>query len=262
MDAIKNYYETHDEENRLTPNHGKVEFITTMKYIHGYLDEKPDSRIIEIGAATGRYSVTLAKEGYDITAVDLVPANLDKLRAKLDGTEKIEVYEGDALDLSRFKDETFDITLVLGPMYHLFSATDLKKALSEAVRITRKGGHIFVAYIMNEPTIIECLFLRGRLDEMRGKGLVSEDWHCISTPDDLFNIVRTEEIEALNTTVPATRVTIVASDSISEMLGFRINELTDEEFKAWMDFHLNVCERSDVLGMSCHTLDILKKNEC
>ena len=54
MDAIKNYYETHDEENRLTPNHGKVEFITTMKYIHEYLDEKPDSKIIEIGAATGR----------------------------------------------------------------------------------------------------------------------------------------------------------------------------------------------------------------
>ena len=261
MDAIKNYYETHDEENRLTPNHGKVEFITTMKYIHEYLDEKPDSKIIEIGAATGRYSVTLAKEGYDVTAVELVPANLDKLRAKLDGTEKIEAYEGNALDLSQFKDETFDITLVLGPMYHLFSATDLKKALSEAVRITKKGGHIFVAYIMNEPAIIECLFLRGRLDEMRGKGLVSEDWHCLSTPDDLFNIVRTEEIAALNTTVPATRVKLIATDGISEMLGFRINELNEDEFKAWVDFHLNVCERTDVLGMSCHTLDILQKND-
>ena len=143
MDAIKNYYETHDEENRLTPNHGKVEFITTMKYIHECLDEKPDSKIIEIGAATGRYSVTLAKEGYDVTAVDLVLANLDKLRTKLDGTEKIEVYEGNALDLSQFKDETFDITLVLGPMYHLFSATDLKRKrnkLDENQRADRRPG--------------------------------------------------------------------------------------------------------------------------
>jgi hypothetical protein len=45
------------------------------------------------------------------------------------------------------------------------------------------------------------------------------------------------------------------------MLGFRINELNEDEFNAWVDFHLNVCERSDVLGMSCHTLDILQKND-
>ena len=261
MDCIKNYYETHDEENRLTPKRSKVEFITTMKYIHEYLEGKSDSKIIEIGAATGRYSVSLAKEGYDVTAVDLVPANLEKLKAKLDGTEKIEVYERNALDLSTFKDETFDITLVLGPMYHLFSATDLKKALSEAVRITKKGGHIFVAYIMNEPAIIECLFLRGRLDEMRNRGLVSDDWHCLSTEDDLFNIVRTEEIEALNTTVPATRIKLIASDGISEMIGYMVDELSDEHFEAWVDFHLNVCERPDIVGMSNHSLDILKKND-
>ena len=261
MDYLKNYYENYDEEHRLTSNHGKVEYITTMKYIHEYLKEKSDSKIIEIGAATGRYSVTLAKEGYDVTAVDLVSSNLDKLRAKLDGTEKIEVYEGNALDLSRFNDETFDMTLLLGPMYHFYNDTDRQKALSEAVRITKKGGHIFVAYIMNETTIIDCLFNMGRLDEIRDKGLVTEDWHCLSNPEELFSMIRTEEIAALNATADVTREKLIASDGTTNFFRPMIDGLSDEHFNAWVDFHLHICERQDIVGMSHHSLDILKKND-
>ena len=63
-------------------------------------------------------------------------------------------------------DKTFDITMLLGPMYHLYTIEDKIQAMSEAVRVTKPGGYIFVAYCMNEPTIIQYAFLGGHLKEV------------------------------------------------------------------------------------------------
>ena len=73
MDTLKiltEYYSNYDEEGRLMSRHGKVEYLTTMRYIERYL--VPGTRILEIGAATGRYSHTLARMGYTVDAVELV----------------------------------------------------------------------------------------------------------------------------------------------------------------------------------------------
>ena len=68
---------------------------------------------------TGRYSIALAKEGFEVDAVELTDHNLYIMNSKLEGMHNIRTYQGNALDLSLFRDESFDITLVLGPMYHL-----------------------------------------------------------------------------------------------------------------------------------------------
>lgn len=153
---LENYYNDYDEEGRLENRIGKVEYLTTRRYIDSLLTA--DCKIAEIGAGTGRYSVTLAKEGYDVTAVELVQHNLDILRSKLNGSENIRTHIGNALDLNMLKDNTFDITLLLGPMYHLYSDEDKLTALKEAVRITKQGGYILVAYCMNEATVIQYVF--------------------------------------------------------------------------------------------------------
>ena len=74
-DYLTNFYEAYDEEGRLSSKHGMVEYITTMKYIEKYL--KPKMRILEIGAATGRYSHALAQRGYRVDAVELVEHNIE-----------------------------------------------------------------------------------------------------------------------------------------------------------------------------------------
>ena len=120
-DYLINYYNEYEEEGRLANNRfGQVEYLTTRRYLDPLLTK--DRKIAEIGAGTGRYSVTLAKEGYDVTAVELVPHNLDILRSKLDGSENIKTYQGNALDLDMLEDNVYDVTLLLGPMYHLYSA--------------------------------------------------------------------------------------------------------------------------------------------
>ena len=106
MTALEQYYNKFNEEKRLTRRHGKVEFVTSMKYIHKYLEGKPDAKILDIGAGTGRYSVALAEEGYDVTAVELVKYNLGILKSK---KSSVKAYQGNALNLSRFAENTFDM---------------------------------------------------------------------------------------------------------------------------------------------------------
>ena len=76
MTELEAYYNKFNEEKRLNSRHGQVEFCVSMKYIHDCLSmlgvEKENIKILDIGAGTGRYSIPLAEEGYDVTAVELV----------------------------------------------------------------------------------------------------------------------------------------------------------------------------------------------
>ena len=259
MSYLEDYYNQYDEEGRLLSRHGQVEYLTTMKYIRECLSGTVDPAILEIGAGTGRYSVTLAKQGHRVTAVELIPRNLEILKSKLDGTERITPILGNALDLSVLPDASFSVTLVLGPMYHLYTREEKLQALAEAVRVTKPGGYLLVAYCMNEPTIISYVFGKNKLREVTDRHMLTPDWHCISEPKDLFEMVRTEEIVALDAEVPVKRIKLVAADGATNYMRQVINAMDDETFSKWMDYHFTTCERQDLIGASHHTLDILQK---
>ena len=259
MSLLEEYYKSRDEEKRLLSQHGKVEYLTTMKYIHECLSHFAFPSILEVGAGTGRYSVALAREGYSVTALELVEHNLDVLKSKLNGTEPITAVQGNALDLSAFRDKSFDLTMLLGPMYHLYTLEDKIQALSEAVRVTKPGGYILVAYCMNEPTIIQYVFMANHLkDVMEINTLLTEDWHCKSEPKEIFELVRTEDISLLNSKFPLDRIKLVATDGAAHYLSELIDEMDQYTFAKWMEYHFATCERQDLIGASNHTLDILK----
>ena len=259
MNYLEEYYNDYDEEGRLLSRHGQVEYLTTMRYIEECLAGVTDPAVLEVGAGTGRYSVSLAKRGLRVTAVELVRHNLEILRSKLDGTEPIAAMQGNALDLSAFSDGSFDLTMLLGPMYHLYTKEDKLRALSEAVRVTRPGGHILVAYCMNEPTVIQYVFGMNHLREVMDLMLLTPDWHCVSDPKEVFELVRTEEIAELDAAVPVKRVKLVATDGATNYKREYIDAMDDETFAKWMEFHFATCERQDLIGASHHTLDILRK---
>ena len=258
MSFLEEYYNSRDEENRLLSQHGQVEYLTTMKYIHECASRFDAPRILEVGAGTGRYSIALAKEGYSVTTVELVPHNLDILRSKLNGTEPITAMQGNALDLSAIRDRSFDLTMLLGPMYHLYTLEDKMRAMSEAVRVTKPGGYILIAYCMNEPTIIQYVFLGGHLDDVVKANMLTDDWHCKSEPKEVFELARTEDIALLNSKFPLDRIKLVATDGASHYFRDFIDEMDRESFAKWMEYHFATCERQDLIGASNHTLDILK----
>ncbi len=80
MTELEAHYNKFNEDKRLQRRHGQVEYITSMKYIHDCLAPMDRPKILDIGAGTGRYSVALAGEGYDVTAVELVRYNLGVLK--------------------------------------------------------------------------------------------------------------------------------------------------------------------------------------
>ena len=254
---LETYYNKFCEEKRLTRKHGNVEFVTSMKYIHKYLEEFPkDAKIIDIGAGTGRYSVALAEEGYDVTAVELVKYNLGILKQK---GSSVKAYQGTALNLKRFDDNTFDMTLVFGPMYHLYTFEDKVKTLTEAKRVTKPGGIILVAYCMNEYSIITHGFKDNYIRESLAKGKVNEKFHVVSEKEDLYDYVRLEDIAAYNEAAGLERIQIVSADGPANYLRQTLNAMDDETYEIFIQYHLSTCERTDLMGASAHTLDILRK---
>ena len=122
QNILNQFYENYDEDNRLSSRYGMVEYLTTMRYIEKYL--RPGMRILEIGAATGRYSHALAQKGYRVDAVELMEHNIEIFKQNTKPGESITITQGNAKDLSAFPDDTYDMTLILGPMYHLFTEED------------------------------------------------------------------------------------------------------------------------------------------
>ena len=259
MDYIEEYYSSYNEDARLLSRHGQVEYLTTMRYIAECLSGISQPNILEVGAGTGRYSVTLAKQGHRVTAVELVPHNLDLLRAKLDGSEPLTAIQGNALDLSPLPDAAYDLTMMLGPLYHLYTWEDKLQAMAEAVRVTKPGGHILVAYCMNEPTVLQYVFGQNQLQEVLESDLLTPDWHCRSDPKEVFELARTEDIAALDAAFPLERLKLVATDGATRYFRELVDAMDNDTFARWMEYHFAICERQDLIGASHHTLDILRK---
>lgn len=261
-DPIQQFYQNYDEEGRLTASqHGQVEFLTTMRYVEKYLF--PGARILEIGAGTGRYSHTLAKAGYSVDAVELVPHNITIFESKTTPNEQITIRQGDARDLTGIADAQYDLTLILGPLYHLFTEADKRKAIEQALRVTKPGGVIFAAYCMSDASILDSGFRRKAFSvaDFIEKGWIDrETFQTTSAPELVFELVRTEQIDELISVYPVERLHFVAVNLFTNHMREEVDQMDAETFALYLNYHFSICERKDVLGLSHHGLDVFRKN--
>lgn len=259
MTELEIYYNKFNEEKRLDSRHGQVEFITSMKYIHKYIDTNiptKDFKILDIGAGTGRYSVALSEEGYDVTAVELVKYNLGILKKK---NSNVNALQGNALNLKKLASNSFHLTLLFGPMYHLFGFEDKLKALNEAKRVTKPGGIILVAYCMNEYSVLTYAFKEKHILECLEQNRFTADFHTLSAKENLYDYVRLEDINSLNDAASLTRLQIISPDGPANYMRPFLNQLSQKEFECFINYHFATCERPDLIGAGAHTLDILQK---
>ena len=257
IEMLSSFYDDIDEDGRLNRSRqGQLEYITTMNYIHRYA--KTGAKILEIGAGTGRYSIALAKEGYNVTAVELVESNLEVLKNNSVGIENIISYQGDALNLDRFEDNQFDITLLFGPMYHLYDKKEVHKALDEAIRVTKIGGIILTAFLS-----VYAIMNNNYLKETLAAGIemnFDDNYKVKHFEDQLFTGYDIVEFEELFESHNTKYLTTAAVDNILETAERRTDfKMSDADFELFVKYHLATCEKRELLGSSSHLLYICKK---
>ncbi len=252
LSNIEKHYNKHPEDLRLLRRHGIVEFETTMHHLHRFL--RPGFRLLDIGAGTGRYTSTLMAEGYDVKAVELVRRNIDVF---LKREPAADVVQGDARNMPFIPTASADITLLLGPLYHLIGDEEKLKALAEAKRVTKPGGLIFVAYLMNEYSILSYCFDEDRIGGLMERGAIDEDYHIKADKDELYDYVRLDDINRLDREAGLQRVTIFSPDGPSDYMRTRLNQMSDDTFARFIDYQKRVSERADLMGAGSHVVDVV-----
>lgn len=256
LSNIEKHYNKHPEDKRLLRRHGKVEFETTLHHLHRFLH--PENFILDIGAGTGRYTSALMADGYKVKAVELVRRNIEVF---LKREPKADVVQGDARNMPYIPDDSADVTLLLGPLYHLIGDEEKLKALNEAKRVTKPGGVIFVAYLMNEYSILSYCFDEERIGDLLERGVVDQQFHVQVQEGELYDYVRLEDIDRLNKKAGIERVTIFSPDGAADYMRTRLNQMSDDTFAHFIEYQKCISERMDLIGAGSHVVDVVRKKE-
>lgn len=252
LERINKTYDFFNEDARLNRSKAaRVEFLTTTRYIEQYL--MPGAKILDVGAGAGEYSLYFARRGYQVSALELADNNIRAFREKLRPEDGIDLVQGNAVNLSRYADESFDAVLLFGPLYHLHAEADRQKCIAEARRVCKKDGTLFFAFISNDMVILTEFsyrpdyFLNGDYDKQTFR---LEDFPFVfHTVDKCREMLRAGGVKIVNE---------IASDGVSELLEDKINAMDDESYAQYLRYHFYICEKPEMLGMSNHLLFIGK----
>jgi ubiquinone/menaquinone biosynthesis C-methylase UbiE len=274
MSIIREFYDNiaETEWKRLTSDaYHRLEFIVTSHFLEKYLPTT--GLVLDAGGGPGRYTIELAKKGYDIVLLDLSPRCLELAKRKIVRAhvqERVkQVVEGSVTDLSMFQTEQFDAVLCLGPFSHLVEERDRDKAAGEIARVAKRGAPLFISVIglygvfrtvlqrlpheLTDPSHEE-LFTRGvhRYHGIRHKGEHGFPdayfWH----PKQLRELLENKGVETIE---------MATCEGLSSHLQGPTNKLyrDKEKWTRWTQLILKTCTDSTLLGMGEHFLYVGRK---
>ena len=252
-EKLDKYYNKFNEDKRLETRHGIIEFQTTIKKIEEILNSFKNPEILDIGAGTGKYSVYLKNLGYDVTAVELVKHNLKVIESK---NKDIKSFLGNALNLEFLGNNTYDVILLFGPVYHLFG-NDKILAIKEALKHLSPNGYLMICYCLNDFAILKHGFIDGNILDTNAydSNFIIKDNEATLYSFDTF-----DSIDNINKLCHLKREKIFSQEGLTEYIRPVINKMSEEEFAKYLEFHLERCESSYYLGYSRHVVDIVKKD--
>jgi SAM-dependent methyltransferase len=250
------------EHSRLEEH--QLEYDLTWRYLDQYLPSR--GTILEIGAATGRYTLELARRGYLLTAVDLSSAQLERCRQSLVDaglSSQVQLVVADARDLSAVTENQFDAVLLMGPLYHLVVEADRKLALRQASDHLRAGGLIFSAFISrfgiigdmlkNVPTWIE---KQADVWSVLEEGKDPDDY-----PRGGFRgyFAQASEIAPLHAGLGFETLVVAGVEPAISADDESYNRLQGKERQLWLDVLFAMSTEPSIVGASRHLLYIGKK---
>ena len=251
---ISGIYEIFDEEKRLQSPAAQVEFLTTVHYVERYL--QPGARILDVGAGTGAYSFYFAEKGYHVDALELADKNVRVFQEKMQDRNELDLTlrQGNAVDLSAYDNDSYDVVLLFGPLYHLHSQDDRFHCMEEAKRVCKPDGVIFFAFINNDMVVLTEL----DYDEhwLSGDTYDHESFKVVDFP---FVFHTVDQCRQMLEEAGIQTIHEVASDGVSELMADRINALSEAEYQQYLRYHFYVCEKPEMLGHSNHLLFVGRK---
>lgn len=258
MDEVVKYYENYREEDRLATNNArKIELFTTTRILDTLIEN--NSAILDCAAGTGIYAFYFADKGHRVTATDITPRHVEYMRKKLEEKSydmRTEIL--DAVDMSCFLDESFDVVLNMGPMYHITDEKRRLQCLAESLRVLKKGGILVTAYIpklyINQLLAAsDTRYLdQGLLRQIKDSGVLKhDDPNCFWT-DTYYSSY--EEMEKLYETYGVETIIHFAQDGLLPMLQKQVDQWNEEQFNIWVNYHLSVCTEKSIIGMSNHVV--------
>nr|WP_286184106.1 class I SAM-dependent methyltransferase [Clostridium sp. CCUG 7971] len=259
FEELKKYYEDYDEDSRLIKDKAhNVEFITTVNYLDKYI--KNDNKILEVGAGTGRYSFYYSEKGVNVTALELCEKHVEIMKGKSSSnSSNIEIIQGNVLDLSMFNDNTFDVILCLGPLYHLTTEKDRDTCIKECLRVLKPKGVLAISYTNRLSQFIKMMHRnKDNINDIELKRVVEHGCE-FGDSRDVFYFSNYDEIEALMNSNSIEKLHHLGTDGVSDLLRNEVNQFEYKEFDLWIKYHLDTCEDKSIIGYSMHGLYIGRK---
>ena len=250
------------ENNRLQRH--QLEHELTWRYLQRYLPV--EGSILEIGAATGRYTVELARLGYSITAVDLSASLLEMCRLRL-AEQKLEnqvrLVLADARDLRDVVEQEFDAALIMGPLYHLVQEADRKMALKEVYNRLKMDGVIFSAFISRFGILGDLIKKMPEWIERQAevRSVMEQGKDPDSMPHGGFRgyFARVAEIAPLHESVGFRTIAIAGVEPAISADDESYNQLQGVQRELWLDLLDELSTEETILGSSRHILYIGRK---
>ncbi len=262
---IATYYAQGVESGRLLHDDGapKLELARTLELFERFAPAPP-ADVLDVGGGPGVYSALLAARGYHVRLIDAVELHVQQAsEAAAQAEHSFEVALGDARRLEE-RDGSFDIVLLLGPLYHLVERSDRVQALAEAHRVVRPGGHVFAAAISRFASLLDGLRF-DRLGDQMFQRVVERDLRDGQhrSPDareELFTTAYFHKPEELKTEVGETGLellTLVSLEGPAWLLERRDDALEKREVHAWAARAVEA--EPTLLGLGPHLLAVARK---
>jgi SAM-dependent methyltransferase len=260
-DEIRDYYETGVELDRLAQGYSRIEFARTKELLASHLPPPP-ARVLDVGGGPGVYAAWLTDAGYDVRLVDATPLHVREARERAQG--RFSAVEGDARSLAE-PDQSYDVVLLLGPLYHLTERGDRLAALREAHRVLRPGGIVAAAAISRFASLLDGLY-GGYLSDPTFWPLVERDLadgqHRSPTgaAESFFTTAYFHRPEELRGEVEAAAFRIDGLFGVEGPGWLLIDRWDDERARENILHVARVLEREPtVIGTSSHLLAIARK---
>ena len=261
MNEVISYYTKYAEENRLFSSRCQYsEFLVTMHLLRKYISIQ-NAAILDCCAGTGAYAFALAEEGACVTAGDLVPEHEKKMRKNPKADLLKEIYTGSALDLSRFADNTFDVVLCMGALYHLPDEHDRNRCIRECLRVLRPGGILVCAWESHLALALgrHLLAIRQTDPALRREVFQSVDDCCRTQIRDIFYGMTPEEVEAISDRYPVERVANACTYAALYPVSQFVDDYTDEEYEQYICCLIETCEDELSVKYAMHGLYLCRK---